>query len=98
MSDEVMTLLYDGFHVNSVDCMDVCMHRPLMATMSKRENTVRIWNYKNPSCEMTKRFDSKQDGMEELGTSELINCLAFHPLGYYMAIGCCDKLRFYHIL
>jgi hypothetical protein len=58
-----MNLLYDGFHVNSVDSMDVCMHRPLVATLSKRENTVRIWNYKNPSCEMTKRFDSKQDGM-----------------------------------
>lgn len=36
LSDEVMTLLYDGFHVNSIDCMDVCMHRPLIATMSKR--------------------------------------------------------------
>ena len=36
LSDEIMTLLYDGFHVNSIDCMDVCMHRPLLATLSKR--------------------------------------------------------------
>ena len=44
-----------------------------------------------------KQFDSKQDGVEAVG-SELIHCLALHPLGYYMAVGCCDKLRIYHIL
>lgn len=36
LSDEVMSLVNDGFHVNSIDCMDVCMHRPLIATLSKR--------------------------------------------------------------
>lgn len=58
---------------------------------------IRLWNYKHPSCQLIKVFDSKSDGMEQ-GGLELINCLALHPLGYYMAVGCCDKLRIYHIL
>lgn len=50
LENGVMKLIYDGFHVGSVDFMDCCLHRPLVATLSKRENTVRVWNYKTPGC------------------------------------------------
>jgi WD40 repeat protein len=77
--------------------MDICLQRPIFATLSRKENTIRLWNYKKPNCELIKVFESKSDGIEQMG-SELINCLSLHPLGYYLAVGCCDKLRIYHIL
>lgn len=78
--------------------MDVCLHRPIIATLSKSEKTIRLWNYKKPNCELIKKFDSKVDGIEESNNGDMLACLALHPFGYYMAAGFCDKMRIYHIL
>lgn len=94
---EVLSYLYGGFHCGEINSLDVCLHRPIFATLSKKENMIRLWNYKFPKCELAKVFDSKTDGIEP-SNAELISCLALHPLGYYIAVGCCDKLRIYHIL
>jgi hypothetical protein len=59
-----MRLMYDGFHIGSVDSMDCCLHRPLIATLEKQKSTVKIWNYKNPENQLTKVFDPKIDGIE----------------------------------
>ena len=48
--------------------MDTCLHRPLIATLSRRDNCIRLWNYKTPGCELTKIFDPKTDGVEPIGT------------------------------
>jgi WD40 repeat protein len=66
--------------------------------MSKIEKTIKLWNYKKPSCELTKRFDSKLDGIDDLSSSDFLMSLSIHPFGYYLAVGFCDKLRIYHIL
>lgn len=44
--------------------MDVCLHRPIIATLSKAEKSIRIWNYKQPACELVKKFNGKLDGIE----------------------------------
>ncbi len=86
----------DVSHDEAISSIDVCLHKPLIATLSKRENSIKIWNYKRPRCLLEKRFDAKLDEIED--HPELINCLALHPMGFYMAVGCFDKLRLYHIL
>ena len=78
--------------------MDVCLHRPILATLSKAEKTIKLWNYKKPGCELTKKFDSKVNGIDELNSPDPLLSLAIHPFGYYLAVGFCDKLRIYHIL
>lgn len=35
---------------------------------------------------------------EDLDTDKPLLTLAFHPSGYYLAVGCVDKLRFFHVL
>lgn len=35
---------------------------------------------------------------EEFENEKPLLTLAFHPSGYYIAVGCIDKLRFFHVL
>ena len=51
--------LFKGFHNAPITGMDVCLQRPLLATCSKYDNTIRIWNYKNPRCELLRMFSFK---------------------------------------
>ena len=74
--------------------MDVCLQRPLLATCSNEDSTIRIWNYKNFDCKLLRMFYFK---VKEISAKPLIT-LAFHPFGYYMAVGCVDKLRLFYIL
>ncbi len=61
---EVLNYLYGGFHCGEINSLDVCLHRPIFATLSKKENMIRLWNYKFPKCELAKIFDGKTDGIE----------------------------------
>lgn len=61
--------MHGGFHQSPITCMDVCLHRPIIATLSKAEKSIRLWNYKQPSCELVKKFDSKVDGIEEYNST-----------------------------
>lgn len=36
--------------------MDICEQRPLIATCSQMDSTVRIWNYKNYGCKLLRMF------------------------------------------
>lgn len=56
--------MHDGYHQSPISFMDVCLHRPIIATLSKVEKSIRLWNYKNPKCELIKKFDSKMDSIE----------------------------------
>ena len=49
-SSEILSFLYEGFHQGEISALDVCLHRPIFATLSKKESTVRLWNYKHPRC------------------------------------------------
>lgn len=90
--------MHNGFHQAPISYMDVCLHRPIIATLSRTQKSIRLWNYKQPGCELNKKFDSKVDGIEQFNSTDLLTCLAIHPFGYYLAVGFCDKLRIYHIL
>ena len=89
--------LYNGFHCGSVTALDVCLQRPLIATCSKHDSTIRIWNYMNFKCELARKFYVGEESNSGEVNNPLLS-MAFHPSGYYMAAGFTDKLRFFHVL
>lgn len=93
--DVKIDYIYNGFHNGAIQALDVCLQRPLLATSCKADSTIRIWNYMNYKCEVNKNFFI---GDETKGDMSTLLCLAFHPTGYYLAVGCVDKLRFFHLL
>ena len=97
-SVDLFHYVHKGFHDGPISMMDICIHRPIIATLSRPEKCIRLWNYKKPNCELIKKFDSKTDGIEESNTGDTLITMALHPMGYYLAAGFCDKLRIYHIL
>jgi len=36
---------YRGFHSGSIISMDICTHRPLIATACRADYTIKLWNY-----------------------------------------------------
>lgn len=65
--------------------MDVAVRKPLIASVGV-DNTVRIWNYIDRTCEVSKLYP-------EGPTS-----VAFHPSGLHLLVGFSDKLRLMNIL
>lgn len=48
--------------------MDIAVHRPLIATCSNVDATIRIWNYHNPNCELAKKlYVVDKDTLENSG-------------------------------
>jgi WD40 repeat protein len=88
--------LYKGFHSKAITGMDICQQRPLFATCSNEDSTIRVWNYKSFGCKLLRMFYFKIKTETE-ADNPLIT-LAFHPTGYYLAVGCVDKLRLFHVL
>ena len=95
---EVPTEVFcSGFHEGPISGMDVAVQRPLLVTCSYSDSSVRIWNYTTFKCEVAKKLS-----MEKETTGDVVNrpilSVAFHPSGYYLAIGFEDKVRIYHVL
>uniref|UniRef100_A0A7S4PPE0 Uncharacterized protein n=1 Tax=Guillardia theta TaxID=55529 RepID=A0A7S4PPE0_GUITH len=74
-----------GFHSQPVTGLDICVRRPLVATCGG-DRSVRIWNYMDKNCEVSKIF------------SEDLSAIAIHPSGFHVLIGFTDKLRFFNVL
>lgn len=89
--------LYNGFHFGGITALDVCLQRPLIATCSKTDSTIRIWNYMSFKCELARKFYVGEESNSGDVSNPLLS-MAFHPSGYYMAAGFTDKLRFFHVL
>ena len=51
-----LNYVYDGFHNEAINSMDICKHRPFIVTCSKLDSTIRIWNYMNYKCELARKF------------------------------------------
>lgn len=81
-----------GNHHGEVAAIDICISRPIIVSMSKIDVTVRIWNYHTGKCELTKSFIPEQE------RGQLLNGIALHPSGYYMAIAFSDKVKIYFIM
>ena len=76
--------------------MDICIQRPIIATLSKVDSTIRVWNYESGECELVKSyaFMKKAEGNNQ----NYLHSIALHPSGFYMAIGYNDKVKIYHLL
>lgn len=87
--------VYMGFHNGSIDFIEVCAQRPLVATCSNEDGFVRIWNYMDFKSEFA--FRTKPDAPDSELTKPL-QCMAFHPGGYYLALGTTSALRLIYIM
>ncbi len=98
--------VFKGFHLGPITSLDVCIHRPLFVTCSQKDSSIRVWNYVNFRCQVARCFaietgdgDHSTNAMVlPVNITHILNCVAFHPSGYYLAAGFIDKLRFYYIM
>eukprot|EP00930_Biecheleria_cincta_P038198 TRINITY_DN26248_c0_g2_i1.p1 TRINITY_DN26248_c0_g2~~TRINITY_DN26248_c0_g2_i1.p1 ORF type:complete len:1316 (+),score=276.63 TRINITY_DN26248_c0_g2_i1:26-3973(+) len=81
------SIIGGGNHSGPITGLDVAVQRPLVASVSSKDSTVRIWNYSTRICEIRADFGG-----------DAPSSIALHPFGYYLAISFAGWLRFYHIL
>lgn len=96
-----VTMFCYGFHYGPITGLDVAVQRPLIATCSQADASVRIWNYVTQKCELAKKLYVVDKGAGDLGSdssSRPLLSVAFHPSGYYLAVGFIDKIRIFHVL
>jgi len=74
-----------SFHTSSILGLDICIRKPLLVTCGQ-DKTVRVWNYMEKTCELSKTFN------------EEAHCVAFHPSGFHLLVGFSDKLRLLNLL
>ncbi len=63
----------------------MCVRKPLLVTCST-DKSVRLWNYNDRTCELTKYF------------ADEIFSVAIHPTGLQILVGFADKLRLMTVL
>ncbi len=83
------------FHSLVMD-MDIAVHRPLIATCSKNDSTLRIWNYVTMKCEMVKYLTLQHTSRPAEPVKPL--SIAFHPSGYILAGGFDSQAIIWHLL
>lgn len=77
--------------------MDICIQRPIIATLSKEDSTIRVWNYASGQCEFEENYEKMQETVQGTNNTYL-QSIALHPSGFYMAIGFIDKVKIYHLM
>jgi len=84
---ECCVVFAGGFHSGPISGLDMAVQRPLVASVCKKDRTLRIWNYATKQCDLRWEF-----------AGEVPTAVAIHPFGYFVAISFSDKLRFFQIL
>jgi cilia- and flagella-associated protein 57 len=84
--------LYNGFHSVEITDLAVCIQRPLFVTICGEDGTLRVWNFISMRCDLARKFEGKD------GRTMGLQSVAFHPSGYYIALGFKDKLRIFHLM
>ena len=75
-SDEMnFDILGTNNHQGPITGLDICIRKPLIVTVST-DKSVRLWNYLDRSCELTKFFPDE------------IYSVAIHPTGLQVSMGC----------
>ena len=69
-----------------------------MATCSREDSTVRLWNYFTYTCELARDFFVDKDLPPLQEVSRPLLSVAIHPNGYYLAVGLVVEIRVMHIL
>ena len=72
-------------HQGPITGMDICIRKPLIATVST-DKSIRLWNYVDKPCELSKFF------------SDEIFSVAIHPTGLQLLVGFADKVRLMTVL
>lgn len=92
------TQVCSGFHSGAISQIDVAVQRPVVATCSRDDSTVRLWNYATFNCELARDYyaDAEAPGLQEVARPLL--SVAIHPNGYYLAVGLVTEIRVMHIL
>jgi len=72
--------LVSSFHESAITGLDTCIRKPLILTCST-DKTVRMWNYQERTCELSKKFIVEP------------SAVALHPTGLMALVGFEDKLR-----
>ena len=95
--DYNITLNYicDGFHSGPISSMDISLQRPIIITCSKKDNSIRVWNYLTGHCENCKIILEEKEDTKDKDLNIL--SIAIHPNGYYVAISDTEMLRFFHL-
>lgn len=99
--DVPVSIFCYGYHYGPITGLDVAAHRPLIATCSQVDSSVRIWNYLTHKCELAKKLYVVESGSRDTtgeASSQQLLSLAFHPNGYLLALGFTDKVRVFHVL
>ena len=90
-----LNYICDGFHKGPITSMDISLQRPIIITCSKKDNSIRVWNYLTGHCENCKIvLEEKEDAKDK---DLNILSIAIHPNGYYVAISDSEMLRFFHL-
>lgn len=98
-SEEVevkVEIFCSGFHKGPITAMDVAIQRPLLVTCCQSDCSVKIWNYTNFRFETGLKFRPEKDSGEMI--SRCLLSVAFHPSGYFIAVGFEDKVKIMHVL
>ena len=46
----------NGFHSGEITEMHTCLQRPIILTMSYEDQTIRLWNYVENTCDLVQNF------------------------------------------
>ena len=90
-------LVCRGFHNGSITGLDVAIQRPIIATCSRDDSTIRLWNYITGQCELAREYFVLEDKAVRNQAKPLIS-IAMHPSGYQLAASFIDKIQIHHIL
>ena len=90
-----LNYICDGFHSGPITSMDISLQRPIIITCSKKDNTIRVWNYLTGHCENCKIILEEKEDAKDKDLNIL--SIAIHPNGYYVAISDSEMLRFFHL-
>ena len=88
-------VIASGFHQGEISCMDICIHRPIIATLSKTDTTIRVWNYDTGENELIKSYHKNQ---KEFQDKFYLQSIALHPSGFYLAVASIESVCVYHLL
>lgn len=77
-----------GFHAGPVASLEVAAHRPVVATVGKKDGLIRVWNYATRQCDICWTGDA---GDAPIAAS-------MHPFGYFLAVTFNAKVRLFFIL
>eukprot|EP00929_Paragymnodinium_shiwhaense_P031142 TRINITY_DN17520_c0_g1_i1.p1 TRINITY_DN17520_c0_g1~~TRINITY_DN17520_c0_g1_i1.p1 ORF type:complete len:1419 (-),score=422.29 TRINITY_DN17520_c0_g1_i1:36-4292(-) len=80
-------ILYGGCHSEPVTGLCIAMHRPVFVSISRRESTLRVWNYAVETCDLVREFPGED-----------LTGVAIHPLGFLLAVTFSDRVRFMQLL